>query len=41
MNARDRLIVALDVPKADAARVLVDRLAQDGRGGSQRQQVER
>jgi orotidine-5'-phosphate decarboxylase len=27
MNARDRLIVALDVPKADDARVLVDRLA--------------
>jgi orotidine-5'-phosphate decarboxylase len=27
MNARDRLIVALDVPKADAARALVDRLA--------------
>jgi orotidine-5'-phosphate decarboxylase len=27
MNARDRLIVALDVPKADAARGLVDRLA--------------
>jgi orotidine-5'-phosphate decarboxylase len=27
MNARDRLIVALDVPKADAARTLVDRLA--------------
>jgi orotidine-5'-phosphate decarboxylase len=27
MNARDRLIVALDVPKADGARALVDRLA--------------
>ena len=27
MNARDRLIVALDVPKADDARALVDRLA--------------
>jgi orotidine-5'-phosphate decarboxylase len=27
MNARDRLIVALDVPKADAARALLDRLA--------------
>jgi orotidine-5'-phosphate decarboxylase len=27
MNARDRLIVALDVPKADAARSLVERLA--------------
>ena len=27
MNARDRLIVALDVPTADAARALVDRLA--------------
>ncbi len=27
MNPRDRLIVALDVPKADAARALVDRLA--------------
>ena len=27
MNARDRLIVALDVPKAEAARALVDRLA--------------
>ena len=27
MNARDRLIVALDVPKADAARELVARLA--------------
>jgi orotidine-5'-phosphate decarboxylase len=27
MNARDRLIVALDVPKADAARALVSRLA--------------
>jgi orotidine-5'-phosphate decarboxylase len=27
MNARDRLIVALDVPQADAARALVDRLA--------------
>jgi orotidine-5'-phosphate decarboxylase len=27
MNARDRLIVALDVPKADAARALVERLA--------------
>jgi orotidine-5'-phosphate decarboxylase len=27
MNARDRLIVALDVPKADEARALVDRLA--------------
>ena len=27
MKARDRLIVALDVPKADAARALVDRLA--------------
>ncbi len=27
MNARDRLIVALDVPKADPARDLVDRLA--------------
>ncbi len=27
MKARDRLIVALDVPKADAARVLVDRLS--------------
>ena len=27
MNARDRLIVALDVPRADAARALVDRLA--------------
>jgi len=27
MNARDRLIVALDVPKADTARALVDRLA--------------
>ncbi len=27
MNVRDRLIVALDVPKADAARALVDRLA--------------
>ena len=27
MNARDRLIVALDVPKADAARGLVGRLA--------------
>jgi orotidine-5'-phosphate decarboxylase len=27
MNARDRLIVALDVPKADAARALVDRLS--------------
>jgi orotidine-5'-phosphate decarboxylase len=27
MNARDRLIVALDVPSADAARALVDRLA--------------
>jgi orotidine-5'-phosphate decarboxylase len=26
MNPRDRLIVALDVPKADAARALVDRL---------------
>ena len=25
MNARDRLIVALDVPKAEAARALVDR----------------
>ncbi|HSD26556.1 MAG TPA: orotidine-5'-phosphate decarboxylase [Vicinamibacteria bacterium] len=27
MNTRDRLIVALDVPKAEAARALVDRLA--------------
>jgi orotidine-5'-phosphate decarboxylase len=27
MTARDRLIVALDVPKAEAARALVDRLA--------------
>jgi len=27
MNARDRLIVALDVPEADAARALVDRLS--------------
>ncbi len=27
MKARDRLIVALDVPKADAARALVERLA--------------
>jgi orotidine-5'-phosphate decarboxylase len=27
MNARERLIVALDVPKADEARVLIDRLA--------------
>jgi orotidine-5'-phosphate decarboxylase len=27
MNARDRLIVALDVPQRDAARALVDRLA--------------
>ncbi len=27
MNARDRLIVALDVPTAEAARALVDRLA--------------
>jgi orotidine-5'-phosphate decarboxylase len=27
MNPRDRLIVALDVPKADAARALVDRLS--------------
>ena len=27
MNPRDRLIVALDVPEADAARALVDRLA--------------
>jgi orotidine-5'-phosphate decarboxylase len=27
MNARERLIVALDVPKVDAARALVDRLA--------------
>jgi orotidine-5'-phosphate decarboxylase len=27
MNARERLIVALDVPKAEAARILVDRLA--------------
>jgi orotidine-5'-phosphate decarboxylase len=27
MNARDRLIVALDVPKADDARTLLDRLA--------------
>jgi orotidine-5'-phosphate decarboxylase len=27
MKARDRLIVALDVPKADAARALVDRLS--------------
>ena len=27
MKARDRLIVALDVPKAEAARALVDRLA--------------
>ena len=27
MNARDRLIVALDVPKADAARALVEQLA--------------
>ena len=27
MNARDRLIVALDVPKADAARALVERLS--------------
>jgi orotidine-5'-phosphate decarboxylase len=27
MNARDRLIVALDVPKAEAARALVDRLS--------------
>jgi len=27
MNARDRLIVALDVPKAEAARSLVERLA--------------
>jgi orotidine-5'-phosphate decarboxylase len=27
MNPRDRLIVALDVPKAEAARALVDRLA--------------
>ncbi len=27
MNARDRLIVALDVPKAEVARALVDRLA--------------
>lgn len=27
MNVRERLIVALDVPKADAARALVDRLA--------------
>jgi len=27
MNARDRLIVALDVPKAEAARALVDQLA--------------
>jgi orotidine-5'-phosphate decarboxylase len=27
MNARDRLIVALDVPTADAARALVDRLS--------------
>jgi orotidine-5'-phosphate decarboxylase len=27
MNARDRLIVALDVPKAEAARGLLDRLA--------------
>jgi len=27
MNARDRLIVALDVPQADAARTLVDRLS--------------
>ena len=27
MNPRDRLIVALDVPKADAARTLVDRLS--------------
>ncbi len=31
MNARDRLIVALDVPQADSARALVDRL--EGRVG--------